>query len=217
MRGSLCRPAAALAAHGAGHRKTQIQQRQREANRLHKALEHTGMKLDSVATDILGQSGRAMLDALVAGTADPAVLAKPAKGRLRGKLPQLREVLDGRFGSHHALVIGAIIAHLDFLDEHIERLSDAIEEQLGPFAPGIPLTATVTGVAARTAQTMPTGFGSSCRVRRQVGSLRSLDRHLVVDRFELPLPAAGAVLDGVAPALPVGPSSRYGIRSRTMW
>jgi transposase len=83
-----------------------------------------------------------MLDALVAGTTDPAVLAKLAKGRLRGKLPHLREALEDRFGSHHALVIGAIIAHLDFLDEHIDRLSDAIEEQLGPFAPGIPLTAT---------------------------------------------------------------------------
>jgi transposase len=68
-----------------------------------------------------------MLDALVAGTTDPNVLAELAKGRLRAKLPALREALEGRFGPHNALVIGAILAHLDFLDEQIERLTDAIE------------------------------------------------------------------------------------------
>jgi transposase len=63
------------------YRKTQIQERSREANRLHKALEDTGIKLDCVATDILGKSGRAMLDALVAGTTDPEILANLAKGK----------------------------------------------------------------------------------------------------------------------------------------
>src|SRR5205823_12208415 len=106
------------------YRKTQIAEGQREANRLHKALEDTGNKLDCVASDILGASGRAMLDALVAGTTDPEVLAELAKGKLRRKLPQLREALEGRFERHHALVIGAILAHLDFLDEQIDQLSD---------------------------------------------------------------------------------------------
>ena len=114
------------------YRKTQIAERQREANRLHKALEDTGIKLDCVATNILGLSGRAMLDALVAGTTDPAVLAELAKGRLRAKLPALREALEGRFQDHHALVIGAMLAHLDFLDEQIQRLTDAIETELAP-------------------------------------------------------------------------------------
>src|SRR5438552_14765744 len=85
------------------YRKTQIQERQREANRLHKILEDTGVKLDCVATDILGASGRAMLDALVSGTTDPALLAELAKGALRRKLPALREALEGRFDRHHAL------------------------------------------------------------------------------------------------------------------
>ena len=67
------------------YRKAQIKERQREANRLHKALEDTGIKLDCVATDILGKSGRAMLDALCEGTTDPEVLAELAKGRLRAK------------------------------------------------------------------------------------------------------------------------------------
>ena len=85
------------------YRKTQIAERQREANRLHKALEDTGIKLDCVATDILGASGRAMLDALVAGTTDPEVLAELAKGKLRAKIPALQEALEGRFEAHHAL------------------------------------------------------------------------------------------------------------------
>jgi len=155
------------------YRKTQIQERQREANRLHKALEDTGIKLDCVASDILGASGRAMLDALVAGTSDPAVLAELAKGKLRKKLPALREALEGRFEPHHALVIGAILAHLDFLDEHIDRLSDAIEEQLGPFAPGVPLAATITGVAERTAQVMVSEIGTDMSRFPTAGHLAS--------------------------------------------
>jgi len=141
------------------YRKTQIAERQREANRLHKALEDTGIKLDCVATDILGKSGRAMLDALVQGTTDPDVLADLAKGRLRAKIPTLREALQGRFEAHHALVIGAILAHLDFLDEQISRLSDAIEEQLGPFGMGVELASTLTGVARRTAEVMVAEIG----------------------------------------------------------
>jgi transposase len=81
------------------YRKTQIEERQREANRLHKILEDTGIKLDCVASDILGASGRAMLDALVAGTTDPAVLADLATGRLRAKIPALREALEAALTS----------------------------------------------------------------------------------------------------------------------
>jgi transposase len=147
------------------YRKTQIAERQREANRLHKALEDTGIKLDCVASDILGASGRAMLDALVAGTTDPAVLADLAKGRLRAKLPALREALEGRFEAHHALIIGAILAHLDFLDEQIERLSAAIEAELGPTGlAGVALAATMTGVAERTAEVMVAEIGTDMRV-----------------------------------------------------
>ena len=134
------------------YRKTQIEERQREANRLHKILEDTGIKLDCVATDILGASGRAMLDALVAGTTDPTVLADLAKGRLRAKIPALREALEGRFDPLHALIVSAILAHLDFLDEAIDHLSDAIEEQLVPFARAVELLCTIPGIQKRTAQ-----------------------------------------------------------------
>jgi transposase len=147
------------------YRKTQIAERQREANRLHKALEDTGIKLDCVASDILGKSGRAMLDALVAGTTDPVVLADLAQGKLRAKIPALREALEGRFEAHHALVIGAILAHLDFLDEQIQRLGDAIEEQLGPFGlAGVKLASTIPGVARRTAEVLVAEIGTDMSV-----------------------------------------------------
>jgi transposase len=156
------------------YRKTQIAERQREANRLHKALEDTGIKLDCVASDILGASGRAMLDALVAGTTDPDVLADLAKGKLRAKLPALKEALEGRFEAHHALVIGAILAHLDFLDEQIDGLSEAIEDQLGPTgAGGVQLASTMTGVARRTAEVMVAEIGTDMSVFPTAGHLAS--------------------------------------------
>jgi transposase len=142
------------------YRKAQIAERQREANRLHKALEDTGIKLDCVATDILGVSGRAMLDALVTGTTDPVVLADLAKGRMRTKIPALREALEGRFDELHALLIGAILAHLDFLDQQIEALSEAIEVKLVPFEGAVQLLRTIPGVERRTAENVIAEIGT---------------------------------------------------------
>jgi transposase len=88
------------------YRKAQIDERGREAQRLDKVLQDAGVKLSSVATDILGRSGRDMLEALVGGTRDPEVLAELARGRLRAKIPALRDALLGRFGAHHALLVG---------------------------------------------------------------------------------------------------------------
>jgi transposase len=147
------------------YRKAQIKERQREANRLHKALEDTGIKLDCVASDILGKSGRAMLDALCQGTTDPELLADLARGKLRAKIPVLREALEGRFDELHALLIGAILAHLDFLDDQIERLSDAIDEQLGPFGQAaVELLRTMDGIETRTAQAIIGEIGTDMSV-----------------------------------------------------
>jgi len=142
------------------YRKAQIGERQREANRLHKILEDTGIKLDCVASDILGASGRAMLDALVQGTTDPQVLAELAKGKLRAKIPALKEALVGRFDRQHALIVSAILAHLDFLDEQIQLLSDEIEEQLAPFAKAVELLCTIPGVQRRTAESVIAEIGT---------------------------------------------------------
>jgi transposase len=134
------------------YRKAQIRDRQREAGRLHKLLEDTGIKLDCVASDLLGKSGRAMLNALITGTTDPAVLADLAQGKLRAKLPALREALQGRFDAEHALIVGRILAHINYLDESITELSDAIEQQIAPFAPAVELLCTIPGIQRRTAE-----------------------------------------------------------------
>jgi transposase len=156
------------------YRKAQIQERQREANRLHKAIEDTGIKLDCVISDILGKSGRAMLDALVSGTTDPEVLADLARGRMRTKLPALREALEGRFDAHHSLLIGAILSHLDFLDEQIEALSEAIEAKLAPFgAAAVELLCTIPGIKQRTAENVIAEIGVEMERFPSAGHLAS--------------------------------------------
>jgi transposase len=141
------------------YRKTQIQERAREANRLHKALEDTGIKLDCVASDLLGVSGRRMLEALVSGTTDPSVLADLAKGRLRAKLPALREALEGRFDRLHGVWIGAILKHIDFLDEQIASLTEAIGEQIAPFEAAVELLRSIPGVQRRAAEVIIAEIG----------------------------------------------------------
>ncbi len=93
-------------------------ERAREAQRLEKLLEDAGIKLSAVASDILGVSGRAMLEALIAGDRDPAALADLAKRRLRSKIPELTEALTGRFTEHHAFLARV---HLDLIDQHTAR------------------------------------------------------------------------------------------------
>ena len=141
------------------YRKTQINDRSREAGRLHKILEDTGIKLDCVASDILGASGRAMLDAIVSGTTDPEVLADLAKGKMRKKIPALREALEGRFDTEHALIVSQILAHIDFLDEAIDRLSAEIEERIRPFAHQRDLLMTIPGVKQRAAEVLIAEIG----------------------------------------------------------
>jgi transposase len=146
------------------YRKTQIQERQREVNRLHKALEDAGIKLDCVAADILGKSGRDMLDALVAGTTDPNVLADLARRQMRKKIPLLQEALQGRFDAHHRLWIGSILRHIDFLDEQIDQLSAAIEEQIRPFWPAVELICTITGFQQRGAECVIAEIGTDMSI-----------------------------------------------------
>src|SRR5688572_10084924 len=92
------------------YRKRQIEDRAQEVNRLYKVLEETGLKLASVLSDVLGRSGRLMLDALLGGTTGPAVVAELARGRLRAKLPALRRALQGQFRPHQAFPLGQILA-----------------------------------------------------------------------------------------------------------
>jgi transposase len=141
------------------YRKSLISERQREANRLHKLLEDVGVKLSCVATDVLGVSGRAMLEALISGTRDPEVLAELARGKLRKKIPELKQALAGRFSAHHAIMLGHILAHMDYLEEAIDRLTGEIEERLVPFAGNGERLDTIPGVGEMTAQVILAELG----------------------------------------------------------
>ena len=141
------------------HRKVLIQERQRAVNRVHKLLQDAGIKLASVATDILGQSGRAMLEALAQGTTDPAVLAELARGRLRAKLPALREALAGRFRPHHAFLVSQLLAHIDYLEESIATVSVEVDRVLAPFAAQVAQVDTIPGINKRTAEVLIAEIG----------------------------------------------------------
>jgi transposase len=105
------------------YRTKLVQERSREVNRVQGVLERANMKLASVATDIMGVSGRAILAALVEGRADPATMAELAKRRLRSKIPLLEQALTGLVREHHRRLLAIQLAHIDFLDEQIDVLS----------------------------------------------------------------------------------------------
>ena len=149
------------------YRKRLIQAHTSECQRIQKTLEDAGIKLDSVASDVLGVSGRAMLRALVAGERDPEVLAELARGVLRKKLPELRQALRGRFRDHHALLIGLCLDHLDHLeaatatlDTQVDALFAANTSEAGiPFETARDRLDTITGVGKRAAETIIAEIG----------------------------------------------------------
>ena len=106
-------------------------------------------------------------------TTDPEVLADLALGKMRKKIPALRDALQGRFGALHALLIGSILAHLDFLDEHISGLSEAIEEQIAPFAAARELLMSIPGVGRRTAEIVIAEIGVDMTCFPSAGHLAS--------------------------------------------
>ena len=130
------------------YRKSLVQERAREVNRVHKVLETANVKLSSVATDVLGKSGRDMLSALIEGTTDAQILADLARGKLRKQLPQLQQALDGRVQAHHRLLLKHILAHIIFLEETLEQLQQEIEQHLGPLEEAMTLLMSIPGIAA---------------------------------------------------------------------
>lgn len=129
------------------YRVTLVEERARVVNRVQKVLEHANIKLASVATDVLGVSGRRMLEALVAGQADAATMAELAKGRLRNKQALLQQALVGVVDAQHRFLLGQHLMHIDFLDEQIATVSEQIVQQvqemptLPPDAPSGPTDA----------------------------------------------------------------------------
>ncbi len=136
-----------------------IDERSRTIRRLHKVLEDANIKLSSVATDVLGVSGRAMLEALVAGTTDPHAMADLAHGRLRAKLPALEQALTGRVSEHHRLLLKTHLAHIDFLNQAITQLSEQVTECLRPFEAELERLETIPGIKRRTAEVLAAETG----------------------------------------------------------
>ena len=155
------------------YRKSVIEDRTRETQRLHKVLEDAGVKLSSVASKVLSKSGREMIDALIAGERDPEILAGLAKGRMRSKIPRLKDALAGRFNEHHALLCQAMLARIDQADATIDALGVRIGELLDPFEAAVSLLVTIPGVSQRTAQVIIAEIGADMSRFPDAGHLAS--------------------------------------------
>jgi transposase len=134
------------------YRRRLVEDRTRELLRLQKLLEDAQVKLDSVVSDISGVTARSILDALCAGERDPEALAALAVGRLKAKIPLLRQAVPGRFNAHHAVLVGELLGHLDYLRAAIGRLDAQVDELMRPFSAQRDLLMTVPGVKKTTAE-----------------------------------------------------------------
>ncbi len=134
-------------------------ERSAAANRIQKVLEDANIKLAGVATDVLGVSGRAILEALIGGETDPVQLAELARRRLRAKIPTLRLALQGRVTEHHRFLLRLHLDHITQLDELMGRLSIEIEKVLAPFAAAQQRLMTIPGVSQRVAETVLAEIG----------------------------------------------------------
>ena len=153
LRGSFIPPAAVRDLRDLTRlRKALIRERGHHVNRIAKTLELANIKLGSVVTDIMGKTGRAILQALSAGLDDPEQLAACAQGLLRKKQAALREAVEGRLTPHYAFLLQQHLALIDTLDAHITTLDARIEAAMAPFAEAAALMQTMPGVATRAAE-----------------------------------------------------------------
>lgn len=134
------------------YRRSLIEERTREVNRIQKVLEGANIKLSSVVSDVLGVSGRAMLEGLIQKPVNPEVLAELAQGRMKNKKVDLAKALQGIMGDHQRMMLSAQLKHIDFLNEQIIQLDAEVCERMRPFAKEIELLDTIPGVGRRTAE-----------------------------------------------------------------
>jgi transposase len=153
------------------YRKTQIDARVREIQRLEKLLQDAGIKLTSVASRTWSKSSAAMVEALIAGERDPAVLAELSKSRMRAKKDQLVEALAGRFAEHHGIVARQILDHIAFLDSSIASLTAEIAERVRPFEPAIELLCGIPGWGRGMAEVFIAETGGDMTVFPTAGQL----------------------------------------------
>src|SRR5262249_34262773 len=130
-----------------------VRQKVQVANRIQKTLEDANVKLGSVASDVLGASGRDMITAIVKGESDPIKLADLARQRLRKKIPQLQEALFGEIQEHHRFLLGMLMEQVEFLEKQIDKIGARIQEVLSPaFAEAVELLDTIPGLDRRAAE-----------------------------------------------------------------
>ena len=174
MKASFVPPAPIRALRDLTRTRTVItRERTREVQRLEKLLEDAGIKLSSVASDITGVSGRAMLEALIAGQRDPAVLADLARRRMRSKIPALTEALTGRFNDHHAFMARLFLDRIDAHTADIGRLDERIEEAMEPFRPTRDLLMSIPGFSRIVAEVFIAETGGDMSVFPTAGHLAS--------------------------------------------
>ncbi len=142
------------------YRKTQVDARAKEIQRLEKVLQDAGVKLTSVASGVWSASSRKMIEAMIAGESDPAVLAQMAKSTMRRNISRLEEALAGHFGPHHGIVCRQIIDHIDFLDASIAALTAEIAARLVPFETAVALVSSIPGISQTTAQVIVAETGA---------------------------------------------------------
>jgi transposase len=141
------------------YRTRLVEERTRETQRVDKLLQDAGIKLSSVASDTMGASGRAMLEALIAGTVDPERLAALAKGRLRAKHDELRLALAGRFAEHHRVMLRVLVDHIDHLDAAICVIDDRVDVVMAPLTDLRERLITIPGVGKRAAEVIIAEIG----------------------------------------------------------
>lgn len=134
------------------YRRSLIEERAREVNRIQKVLEGANIKLSSVVTDVLGKSGRAMIEGLIDGTEDPNILAQLAQRKLKDKKEELKRALKGLIGPHQKMMLKTQLCHIDFLDEQIALLDEEIKKRMFPFEEDLELIDTIPGIGRRTAE-----------------------------------------------------------------
>jgi transposase len=155
------------------YRTQLVGERTAEVNRLQKTLEGANVKLAAVASNVMGVSARAMLERLVAGETDAAVLAGLAKGRLREKRAELERALRGRFGPHQRFLVAEQLAHIDYLDAAIERVSAEVAERLAPVEAVVERLDGIGGIGRRTAEGLVAELGTDLTRFPSAGHLAS--------------------------------------------
>jgi transposase len=143
-----------------------VEERARLTNRLQAVLEDANVKLAAVVTDVRGASARAILEALVAGEADPGTLAELARGRLRTKRDLLAQAVVGRFSAHHAFLIAEHLSHLDYLEETMQRVSIEIAARLQEHQAALDRLDTGPGISRRAAEIILAEGGADLAVSR---------------------------------------------------